>query len=61
MQKKERWSLKTDSSAVNWLFTTKEVRQFGRWVFALQEYDFEVVTLEENEFGGQRSVKKPSS
>jgi hypothetical protein len=36
------FKVETDSSAVKWLFSKKEVGKFGRWVLALQEYDFEV-------------------
>ena len=38
----KRFKVETDSSAVKWLFSKKKVRKFGRWVLALQEYDFEV-------------------
>ena len=38
----KRFKVETDSSAVNWLFSKKEVEKFGRWILALQEYDFEV-------------------
>ena len=38
----KRFKVETDSSAVKWLFSKKEVGKFGRWILALQEYDFEV-------------------
>ncbi|KAI9549132.1 hypothetical protein GHT06_005867 [Daphnia sinensis] len=38
----KKFKVETDSSAVKWLFSKKEVGKFGRWVLALQEYDFEV-------------------
>lgn len=38
----KRFKVETDSSAVKWLFSKREVGKFGRWVLALQEYDFEV-------------------
>lgn len=38
----KKFKAETDSSAVKWLFSKKEVVKFGRWVLALQEYYFEV-------------------
>ncbi|XP_045023994.1 LOW QUALITY PROTEIN: uncharacterized protein LOC116925085 [Daphnia magna] len=38
-----RFSVCTDSSAVRWLWSKKEVTgKFARWILALQEYDFEI-------------------
>ena len=35
-----RFTVETDSSAVKWLMSKKDVGKFGRWVLALQEFDF---------------------
>ena len=38
-----RFSVRTDSSAVKWLCTKKEVTgKFARWILSLQEYDFDI-------------------
>ncbi|KZS08011.1 Uncharacterized protein APZ42_028400 [Daphnia magna] len=38
-----RFSVLTDSSAVRWLWSKKEVSgKFARWILALQEFDFEI-------------------
>ena len=38
-----RFSVLTDSSAVRWLWSKKEVNgKFARWILALQEFDFEI-------------------
>ena len=38
-----RFSVCTDSSAVRWLWSKKEVTgEFARWILSLQEFDFEV-------------------
>ena len=38
-----RFSICTDSSAVRWLWSKKEVNgKFARWILSLQEFDFEI-------------------
>ncbi|KZR95877.1 Uncharacterized protein APZ42_010100, partial [Daphnia magna] len=38
-----RFSICTDSSAVRWLWSKKEVTgKFARWILSLQEFDFEI-------------------
>ena len=38
----KKFKVEMDSSAVKWLLNKNQMGKFGRWILALQEYDFEI-------------------
>ena len=56
----KKFKVEMDSSAVKGLLNKNQMGKFGRWILALQEYDFEIRHIRGVTNCGGRFVEEPS-